>query len=596
MTGPWRRAAPWVAGSLAAGVLVLDPAYAAPGVAGPLTSGDTLFPNQGNGGYDVGHYDLDLAWDPGPPGSGGTIDATATISAATTGQPLSSFGLDLQGLTVSSVSVDGAVAAFSRIDEPDGTLPGRHKLVVTPSTPVDGTFTVVVAYGGEPDIRHDTDGSDEGWIPTADGATFMNQPIGSMTGFPNNNTPADKATYTISVDVPAGLEVVSNGEPTLPLPDGSGTRSVWRWTEARPMASELVLVSIGQYEVKQSDVGLSGGRTVPEWSFIDSAIYAADQTSIDDRRAELSSILTGLEARLGPYPGQSTGIVVDQTFVGYALETQDRPTFPSAGSVGGTLVHELTHQWYGDAVSPTVWNDLWINEGMATWAPVDLSGASTYDEFHGEWASTSAASSRWKVPPAGITDPADLFGWQSYDRGAMTYEALRTLIGDPAFRTLIKQWQLLNHGGSHGAADLQALAEQISGLDLDAFFQDWIRDPDKPAWPTPGQPPTDPPPTNPPPQPPTQPAALTIGPGCRVRLEGAARVRHTLTVKVRGCPAGSTYGYRWLAGGTRITGATKRTYQITRGKIGQRIRVEVTVRASGYYNAVRTSKATPKVR
>jgi hypothetical protein len=596
-----------VAGTLAAAVLALDPASAAPGVAGPLTSGDSLFPNQGNGGYDVGHYDLDLVWDPGPPG--GTLDATATISATTTGQPLSSFGLDLQGeeLTVSSVTVDGAEATFSRIDEPDGTLPGRHKLVVTPAMPVDGPFTVVVAYGGEPETRHDTDGSDEGWIPTSDGATFMNQPIGSMTGFPNNNTPNDKATYSISVDVPAGLEVVSNGEPSLPLPDGSGTRSVWRWTETRPMASELVLVSIGQYQVLTSMVGLTD-RCVPEWSFVDSGTYAASSGTINAQRSRLSSVLTRLEARLGPYPGRSAGIVVDPTGVGYALETQDRPTFPAAGSVGATLVHELTHQWYGDAVSPTVWNDLWINEGMATWATVDVSGASTYDEFHGEWANTSAANPRWQVPPAGITDPADLFDWQSYDRGAMTYEALRGLIGDSAFRTLVKRWQADNHGGSHGAADLQAMAEDVSGTDLDAFFGDWIRDADKPAWPSPdpgsSPPPAptphscatggDPPPPAPPPTVPTP--TRTIGPECRVRLVGTARVGHSLRAKVRGCPAGATYGYRWLAGGTRITGATKRTYQITRGKLGERIRVKVTVRADGYYNALRTSRATPKVR
>jgi len=576
--------APFLAGALAAPVVVLGPAYAGDAVVGPLTSGDSLFPNQGNGGYDVSHYDLDFVWSPAPP-PGGTIDATTTIQAATTGAALSSFGLDLEGLTVTSVQVDGIDAGFSRIDQPDGTTAGQHKLVVTPITPVDGPFTVVVEYGGVPATRHDTDGSDEGWIPTSDGATFMNQPIGAMTGFPNNDTPDDKATYTISVDVPAGLEVVSNGEPDLPLPDGSGARSTWSWTESQPMASELVLVSIGQYDVLTSTVGLSGGRTVPEWSFVDSAIYAASHATIDSRRGQLSSILTGLEARLGPYPGHSTGIVVDSTGVGYALETQDRPSFPSAAAVGGTLVHELTHQWYGDAVSPTVWNDLWINEGMATWAPVDVSGASTYDELHGEWATTPAASSMWKVPPAGITDPSDLFGWQSYDRGAMTYEALRTLIGDPAFRTLIQRWQQLYHGGSHGAADLEALAEQVSGLNLDAFFQDWIRDADKPAWPNPAPPPVV--------LPPTPPTAISAD--CRVTLSGRPRVGHRLHALATGCPAGSAFGYQWYAGRHPIKHADRAAYRITRSKTGQRIRAAVTVSAPGYVTTVRLSPQTRKV-
>ncbi len=352
--------------------------------------------------------------------------------------------------------------------------------MVTPATPVDGAFTVEIDYGGIPSTRHDTDGSDSGWIPTADGATFMNQPIGSMTGFPNNNTTEDKATYTFTIEVPDTLEVVSNGELTSNTTDG--TRRTWVWDETLPMASELVLVSIGQYHVINSTVTLPSG-TIPTWSFIDSNIWATSPTTINNRLAELGPVLSGLEAFLGPYPGKSTGIVVDSTGVGYALETQDRPTWPSAGSVNGSFVHELTHQWYGDAVAPADWNGLWVNEGMATWAPEHLDGNSNENSFFGEWNSTGAGSSLWTVPPSGMTLPVQLFGWQSYDRGAMTYEALRAAIGDPAFFQLIKQWQTDFGGQTKHWNDLIDLAEQISGRDLTAFFQDWIYDANKPAWP-----------------------------------------------------------------------------------------------------------------
>ena len=112
---------------MAAG-LAIAPAHAAgnsgsgtgDAIEGPLTSGDSLFPNQGNGGYDVSHYDVDIAWTPAVPG--GTIDATTTIQATTTGEPLSSFGLDLEGLTVTSVVVDNVAvppAGIERIDEAD---------------------------------------------------------------------------------------------------------------------------------------------------------------------------------------------------------------------------------------------------------------------------------------------------------------------------------------------------------------------------------------------------------------------------------------------------------------------------------------------
>ena len=161
---------------------------------------------------------------------------------------------------------------------------------MTPVTPVSGEFTVVVHYAGNPSERGgETAGSDEGWIPTPDGASFMNQPIGSMTGFPNNDTPKDKATYTITVDVPAGVEVVSNGEPQLPLPDGSGTRSTWVWNETKQMASELATIGIGQFDVTQSTVTLSGGRIIPEYSFVDSALGAGSKATFTTQRLRLSS-------------------------------------------------------------------------------------------------------------------------------------------------------------------------------------------------------------------------------------------------------------------------------------------------------------------
>ncbi len=119
----------------------------------------------------------------------------------------------------------------------------KHKLVVTPAEPVDGGFTTVVEYAGIPASHTDADGSSEGWNTTDDGATFLNQPIGSMTGFPNNNTPADKATYTIDVDIPntittppapgarrrPAMASSSTGWPTVPIaPPGAGA-SLSRW-------------------------------------------------------------------------------------------------------------------------------------------------------------------------------------------------------------------------------------------------------------------------------------------------------------------------------------------------------------------------------
>ncbi|MRJ77987.1 hypothetical protein GEV29_15720 [Aeromicrobium sp. SMF47] len=500
-------------------------AYAADPVNGGLSAGDSLFPRQGNSGYDALHYDIELKVDVAvsstnnAPATTTFPAATTTVTARTTDAPLASYAFDFQGsvgdldastLNVDSVAVDGAPATFTRIEnttESDATT-DEHKLIVTPSRPVSGEFTTVVRYHGTP-VRHtDTDGSYEGWNNTTDGATFVNQPVGSMTVFPNNNTPRDKATYTITVDAPSRLgtsaqaaaanpglrdaAVVSNGELTSRTRSDSGARTTWVWEQTKQMASELSLISVGRYDMYESDIALASGRTIKEWSFIDPAISVGNQQTTQSTRAQLKQILDFLESRYGPYPGNSTGLVTDvvPSEINYALETQDRSFFPNSAS-RGTTIHEVMHQWFGDNVSPVDWNDIWLNEGPATYAEAQLtyegsgsSTTSTESSYFTSWNNTAPTNALWSVPVAKMARAEQLFGRPTYTRGSMTLEALRTAIGDRDFARVMEQWQARYGGTSKRTADFIALAEEISGRDLTAFFEEWIYTTGKPAWPS----------------------------------------------------------------------------------------------------------------
>ncbi|WP_181310300.1 M1 family aminopeptidase [Nocardioides campestrisoli] len=507
--GGWRRAAArTVPFLLVAGGLVgtaTAPTQAADAVDGAQTAGDAIFPHVGNGGYDALHYDVDIAWD-----ANGVVDgymtgefrsASATMRARTTGAPLRSFSLDFEGLQVDAVTVDGVPATYQRVQDAEAT---KFKLVVTPATPVDGEFTTVVSYSGVPQHHVDADGSWEGWTATSDGAIFMGQPIGAMAGIPHNNTPGDKATWTFSLDVPSTLTsgtgtgpaaAVSNGELADKQVSPDGERTTWEWVQREQMASELALITVGKYDVIESEVTLSSGRVIPEWSFMDSSLSEANKTTIRNRRALLGEITRRFERIYGPYPGNSTGVVVDTvpSGINYALETQDRSFFPSAGSVAGnTLLHEVVHQWYGDAVSPGLWTDIWINEGMASWGPTYYNQvlaaptpntAAVENTYFTSWSNKAANHPDWTTPPGAQTDPAKLYGYQTYTRGALFWEALRTALRDEDFLAVVRQWQARYGGQSRRGDDLKALAEEISGHDLDAFWQDWILDADKPAWP-----------------------------------------------------------------------------------------------------------------
>ncbi|WP_193612636.1 M1 family aminopeptidase [Nocardioides lijunqiniae] len=531
MTTARRRTGQLAALALTTGLLVTvtgtEAANAEDAVVGAQTASpaDSLFPNQGNSGYDVKHYDLDFRIDVGigtthnAPSTTTLQDATATIEATTTGAPLSSYSFDFQGtsttleaatLNVESVTVNGAPATFSRIENTtitDATT-DKHKLVVTPSTPVSGAFTTVVTYSGQPVSHRDTDNSIEGWNNTVDGATFVNQPVGSMTLFPNNNTPRDTATYTWTVDASSKVGtsnlavggdrtyqagVVSNGELVSRTPSGDGSRTTWVWDQKKPQASELSFFSIGRYDIYTSDITLASGRTIPEWTFIDPALSQANQAVTLGSRAQLKSVIDFFETKFGPYPGNSTGLVTDNTTgINYALETQDRPFFPnSAGR--GTTYHEILHQWWGNNVAPTDWNDISLSEGSAQYSefqfPYEEAGTSTTTTEQANFAlytSRSATSGTFNTAPAAMTQAGQLFGSQSYERGSIALEALRTSIGTADFETLVREFQL-TYGGTQvpgrRVVDFRAMAEDISGRDLGAFFQAWYYTAGKPAWP-----------------------------------------------------------------------------------------------------------------
>jgi aminopeptidase N len=458
-TGVYSRNVPTISHRLLLVPLVVLTLVAGSTVAGSPANAqahtDTLFPKQGHPGYDARHYDVRLAYDPAT----NRLAARTTVRAHTE-RRLKTYALDLVGMKVRSVRVDGRPARFLRTAE---------HLVIHPRQPVSGRFTTTVTYAGVPEEIVDADGSTEGWVRTDDGAIALGEPVGTMAWIPSDNTPGDKARYRFEITVPRGVQAAANGD--LVSRTRRGPSSTWTWRVRDRMASYLAMVAIGRFTVHRSATRSVTGRKIPIWSFVDPTTGTSEAA-----RAALPRVLRFQERLFGPYPLSSAGMVVDDASVGYALETQNRPFYPNSVD-GATLVHESAHQWFGNSVTLRDWHDIWLPEGFATYAEWLWSGAhggQTPAERFDDLYDTPASSGLWSPAPTEFTDPADLFGEPVYSRGAMTLQALRERIGDADFFGLLKRWAAVYRQGNAGTAQLVALAEQVSGEQLDELFADWL--------------------------------------------------------------------------------------------------------------------------
>ncbi|GIE33395.1 peptidase [Actinoplanes italicus] len=443
------------------------PTTSAPGFRpGADGAGDPYFPKYGNGGYDVGGYDLALRYDP----SSGRLEGTATLTATAT-HDLSRFNLDLAGLSATEVTVDGAAAK--------ATAEGAE-LIVTPAAgiPSGRGFTVVVTYGGTPTpTKNDTLGT-SGWLRDgSSGAIALGQPESASTWFPVNDHPSDKATLKLAMTVPDGVEAIANGVPGKH--DTKDGWTTWRWTEESPMASYLSTVVIGQYRITES---VHAGR--PMVIAVPQSMPASDPAV--KSLAKTGEITDFLETQFGPYPFKANGgVVVEEEKIRYALETQSRPVYGNlfffGGENTGVVAHELAHQWFGDSVALARWQDIWLNEGFATYAEW-LWSEHDGDDTAQEIFDRTYASFNWNEAPGDPT-PRRLFGSAVYQRGGMTVHALRKTMGDDAFFKLVKSWTAEHRDGNVTTDQFITAASSAAGRDLAPFFKAWLTDPTKPPKP-----------------------------------------------------------------------------------------------------------------
>jgi len=483
-------------------VAVPGGATAAPGgeptySAGAAGAGDAYFPFAGNGGYDVRHYDLDLDYVPpaaAPAPLVGQLSGVASIDLVAT-QNLDRFNLDLRGLDVTALTINGKKAMETSPPAPGAEVEGAAywqvqdnakrvwELTVQPRPKLKKgqRAIVVVSYGGRTTQPRDIEDALYGWVTTRDGAMVVGEPEGSMTWYPVSDHPTDKASYSYEITVPQGKTAVANGLPSS-APTTQGGRTTWYWDAPDQQASYLATASVGDFEERPVAYSSSG---VPILDYVDTKQTAAQRTATNASLALQPSMIDFFESRFGSYPFVAFGSIVDNDSVGYALETQTRPVYSRQASQG-TVAHELAHQWFGNSVSPERWQDIWLNEGWATYAQwlwtETRKDAPTAQKNFEDVMAIPADDPFWDVV---VADPGalGLFVAPVYDRGAATLHALRLKVGDTVFFAGARMWLEKYNDSTGTTEDFEAVYEEVSGQDLGSFFDTWLRAPSKPPAP-----------------------------------------------------------------------------------------------------------------
>ena len=237
------------------------------------------------------------------------------------------------------------------------------------------------------------------------------------------------------------------------------------------MATYLIQLLTGDYEVIESEEP----GAVPLVSVVLRDDLATMQPFID----VTPKMIEFFQPYFGKYPLDRYGLAITDSFSGLAMETQERSLFSrddfASGELGEfqqqLLAHELAHQWFGDAVSPARWQDIWLNESFATygeWMWSDHAGVNDLRD-------TANDELRFRVPGSSADPSADdLFGGNSYGGGAVVLHALRLTIGDDAFFELLTRWVAENNGESRTTEDFITLAQEVAGTPLIDFFDTWL--------------------------------------------------------------------------------------------------------------------------
>ena len=412
---------------------------------------------------NVTYYKLNLTISYKP----NSLTGIVTVAAKSMTSDFNSFFLDLNNnMIVDSVISENQKLVFNQ---------SADKLNITLNKTLQNGegFSVLICYSGVPEENgfgsfvfgsHNNEPS----------IWSLSEPYGASEWWPCKDTPADKADSSdVWITCDTSLTGVSNGLLTSVVNNGNGTHT-FKWKNGYPIAQYLISVAISNYAEYTTYYKYAVNDSLP----IQNYIYPED---LDTNKSDLdktAEMLRIFSERYGEYPFIKEKYGQVQFGWSGGMEHQ---TITSLGKFGQSVqAHELAHQWFGDKVTCADWNDIWLNEGFATYSEAVYFEALYGENYYKNYIDPIMNASKLAEGSVYVKDISSvnrIFNYYStYAKGAAVLFMLRGVVGDSTFfkilRTYLNDPKLAYNVAT--TSDFEADAEKVYGKSLQYFFNEWI--------------------------------------------------------------------------------------------------------------------------
>ena len=450
----------------------------------PIKSGIAPYKNEYSDEFDVINYDLEIGLSEKSDQIAGIANITLVLN-----KNIKQIPLDFTGLNIQSILINNSKANYNY---QEGKI-----FIESKKFKVNQTLIVSIVYNGKPD-----DGLIIGKNVHGNRSVFAdNWPNRARFWFPCKDHPSDKASVSYTIHAPSKWKVVANGalieKPKVSAENAigsKGSRHTWKWKSNVPIPTYNMV--IGAAEMDITTLGVASFAFSPSSLRSDGSIEISNYTFPEDTEKSQASFARSIEmvnffsTKIGPFPYEKLANVQSSTRFG-GMENASaifysQEAIAKGRNIESTVSHEIAHQWFGDSVTEKEWNHLWLSEGFATYfGALFFEQSDGRDNFIERMEKSKNRIFQSKVTDRPIVDyeVRDLFkllNSNNYPKGAWVLHMLRGLLGDEIFFRGISKYYNRYKNRTALTKDFMKIMEEVSGKNLQYFFDQWIFSPGYP--------------------------------------------------------------------------------------------------------------------